>query len=376
MTKILLISLLLLVGCNKENTDSQNETIDNTNNQIEQNIEKKEIPTINKEINMNSIQAKLETTKGDILIELEYIKTPLTVANFVGLAEGTIENTAKALGERYYDGIIFHRVIKDFMIQGGDPTGTGRGGPGYQFPDEFDSSLRHSGPGILSMANAGPGTNGSQFFITHKETPWLDGKHSVFGHVVEGMDIVNAIEQNDVILSVTIIRNGEDAKAFDAANVFNSKMEELKKIEEENAKKMAKELEALTKGATETASGLKYFMLNEGDGDTPHLGDNVSVHYTGYLVDGTKFDSSLDRNTPFEFVLGQGRVIKGWDEGVALLKVGSKAKFIIPSNLAYGSRGAGGVIPPNATLIFEVELLGVKHGHHHDHDHSDPNHTH
>ncbi|MBS1582090.1 MAG: peptidylprolyl isomerase [Bacteroidetes bacterium] len=164
--------------------------------------------------------ATFKTTKGTIMCKLEYAKTPVTVANFVALAQGKQHNTAKPDGTPYYDGIVFHRVIADFMIQGGDPTGTGRGGPGYVFPDEFDPTLKHDRPGTLSMANAGPGTNGSQFFITHKDTPWLDGKHSVFGYVVSGQDVVNAIQQGDKIEKVTIEAKGKDAKAFDAVKVL------------------------------------------------------------------------------------------------------------------------------------------------------------
>ena len=308
----------------------------------------------------NGMYAKINTTKGEILIKLEHEKTPLTVANFVGLAEGNLENSVKDKGVPYYDGLKFHRVIADFMIQGGCPDGTGSGSPGYSFTDEFHPDLKHDGPGILSMANAGPGTNGSQFFITHKETPWLDGKHSVFGSVVEGQDVVDSIQQNDIINSITIIRKGETAKSFDAAETFNKAQEAAKKAEEEKNAKMQTMLEELTKGATTTESGLSYFMIEEGEGPQAKNGDIVSVHYTGKLTDGTKFDSSHDRNQPIDFSLGQGRVIPGWDEGIALLKVGGKATFIIPPNLAYGARGAGGVIPPNATLIFDVELMGIK----------------
>jgi len=168
----------------------------------------------------DGLYAKINTTKGSIMIQLEYKKTPLTVANFVGLAEGTINNTAKAEGTPYYDGLTFHRVIKDFMVQGGDPTGTGAGGPGYSFRDEIDPTLVHDRAGILSMANAGPGTNGSQFFITHKETPWLNGKHTVFGHVIEGQGTVDLIAQGDKINTIEIIRKGKEAKAFDAPKTF------------------------------------------------------------------------------------------------------------------------------------------------------------
>ena len=308
----------------------------------------------------------LETDLGRLIIEFFPDSAPNHVENFVKLAN-----------DGYYTGTVFHRIIEDFMIQGGDPTGTGRGGPGYNFPDEIDPTLKHDGPGVLSMANAGPGTNGSQFFITHKETPWLDGKHTVFGKVIEGQDIVNAIEQNDAILNMTITRTGEKAENFDAAKIFSDQLEIIEQKEKEKAAKAKEEIDKISKGATTTKSGLKYFILEKGDGEKPKKGDMVSVHYTGLFLDGTKFDSSVDRGTPFEFHLGAGRVIKGWDEGVALLNIGDKAKFIIPPDLAYGSRGAGGVIPPNATLIFEVELLGIDEDHHHHHhDHSDPNHRH
>ena len=308
----------------------------------------------------DGIYANIKTNKGEIVLKLEFEKTPLTVANFVALAEGNMKNKKKAAGTPYFDGLKFHRVIADFMIQGGCPEGNGMGNPGYQFLDEFHPDLKHDKAGILSMANSGPNTNGSQFFITHKETPWLDGKHSVFGSVVEGMEVVNSIEQEDIMETVTISRKGSKAKSFDAVKVFSNEQTRLVKEAEKKRKLMEEENKKLMKGATVTESGLGYKMIKVGDGEQATKGKTVSVHYTGKLTDGTKFDSSYDRNQPIEFVLGVGRVIKGWDEGISYLKVGGKATFIIPSNLAYGERGAGGVIPPNATLIFDVELVDVK----------------
>ena len=314
----------------------------------------------NNNLNKEGMYAKIKTNKGDIMLELEFEKTPLTVANFVGLAEGKIKNNKKEVGEPYYDGLKFHRVIADFMIQGGCPDGNGMGGPGYQFPDEIHPDLKHSGPGILSMANAGPGTNGSQFFITHKETPWLDGKHTVFGKVTEGQEVVDAIAQDDKIIEIDIIRKGDNAKKFDSKAIFDKELEKLEKQAAEKAKKAKEAIDELKKGAKVTSSGLAYKIIKKGTGARAEAGKTVSVHYTGKLSNGTKFDSSYDRNQPIEFELGRGRVIKGWDEGISLLNVGSKATFIIPPDLAYGARGAGGVIPPNATLIFDVELVEIK----------------
>jgi FKBP-type peptidyl-prolyl cis-trans isomerase len=246
------------------------------------------------------------------------------------------------------------------MIQGGCPQGTGTGNPGYKFDDEFHPDLKHDGPGVLSMANAGPGTNGSQFFITHVATPWLDGNHTVFGKVQEGQDVVDAIAQNDTIDSLEIIRVGAAAEAFNAIEafrVFEGARE--KRVAEEQAAREA-ELDKLAAGFDKTESGLRYQIIQKGDGVKAEKGKNVSVHYKGQLTDGTVFDSSYKRNQPIDFALGVGQVIPGWDEGVQLLQVGDKARFVIPSDLAYGSRGAGGVIPPNATLIFDVELMNVK----------------
>lgn len=308
----------------------------------------------------NGIYAKFVTTKGDVLVKLTYDKTPGTVGNFVALAEGNLENTAKPQGKPYYDGLKFHRVIPDFMIQGGCPQGSGSGGPGYKFDDEFHPELKHDKPGVLSMANAGPRTNGSQFFITHVPTPWLDNNHTVFGHVVEGQDVVDAIAQGDTMDKVEILRVGEEAEKWNAIEAFRTfEGSREKRLAEEKAKIEA-ELDQIAAGFEKTASGLRYQYIVKGSGKQATKGSKVSVHYKGQLQNGTEFDNSYKRKQPIEFTVGIGQVIEGWDEGIMLLNVGDKARFVIPSHLGYGSRGAGGVIPPNATLIFDVELMDVK----------------
>ncbi|MEH6514867.1 peptidylprolyl isomerase [Maribacter arcticus] len=305
------------------------------------------------------IYAKFNTSKGEILVKLTHEKTPGTVGNFVALAEGNKENSAKSKGEPFYNGLKFHRVIPDFMIQGGCPLGRGTGDAGYKFDDEFHPELKHDKPGVLSMANSGPGTNGSQFYITHVPTPWLDNKHTVFGHVTAGQGVVDEIAQEDLIESLEIVRVGDDAQNWDAVKAFeNFNTSGEARLAADKAKQEA-ELDKVAAGFESTASGLRYKMIQKGNGAKAEKGKQVSVHYEGSLLSGDVFDSSYKRNSPIDFQLGIGQVIPGWDEGISLLKVGDKARFVIPSDLAYGSAGAGGVIPPNATLIFDVELMKV-----------------
>ncbi len=305
--------------------------------------------------------ARFETSKGQITAKLFYDKTPLTVINFAGLAQGT-KDSNRGRGVKYFDGLIFHRVIKDFMIQGGDPQGSGKGGPGYTFADEFVKELKHDSPGILSMANAGPGTNGSQFFITHKATPWLDNKHTVFGKVIEGQDVVKKIKKGDKIISLAILRIGEVAEQFKTDQAaFDARIAAVKE-EKATAQKKTRarfETEMLLRfpDAKKTKSGLMYVILKEGSGPTPTPGLTVTVHYKGMFKDGKVFDSSYKRGQPANLQVGVGRVIRGWDEGVLSMKKGEKRKLLIPFWLAYGERGYPGQIPPMSDLIFDVELL-------------------
>lgn len=307
----------------------------------------------------DGVYAEIETNRGTIYLTLHYKQTPLTVCNFVGLAEGKLPNTAKAAGKPYFDGITFHRVISDFMIQGGDPQANGMGGPGYSFEDEFVPELKHDGPGVLSMANAGPGTNGSQFFITHVATPHLNGRHTVFGKVIEGQNVVNAIKQGDSIIHVRIYRKGDDANKFKADSASFNDLKNSK-LKDKDFARFDEEVLKRFPTAKKTKSGLWYVVDAEGTGSAATPGKNVKVHYSGKLANGSEFDNSYKRGEPIEFQLGVGQVIPGWDEGIALMKTGAKYKLIIPSNLGYGPRGAGGVIPGNSTLIFETELMEVK----------------
>jgi len=317
----------------------------------------------------DGLYAQMDTSKGMIVLQLEFEKTPMTVANFIGLAEGTkISN--KPEGTRFYDGLVFHRVIPDFMIQGGCPLGTGTGGPGYKFADEIDPALQHKGPGILSMANAGPGTNGSQFFITHKATPWLDGKHTVFGQVVSGQEVVNAIAKGDILKAVKILRVGEAAKAFKsdqvaftalAKGIAKDKLSRNKERMNNEKKQIDAILADLKKKHPEgelvtSKTGLQYVITKAGAGEKVGRGKNIKAHYTGKLLNGTVFDSSMKRE-PLEFVVGTGRVIKGWDEALSDMAKGEKRTLIIPPDLAYGESGRPPIIPPNSVLVFDVELV-------------------
>jgi peptidylprolyl isomerase len=310
----------------------------------------------------DGVFAVMDTTKGVIVLKLEYEKAPLTVTNFVALAEGKMD---VANGKPFYDGLTFHRVIADFMIQGGDPEGNGRGGPGYSFPDEFDPSLKHTGPGILSMANSGPATNGSQFFITHVATPHLDGKHTVFGHVVSGQDVVNKIAQDDKIKNIKIIRNGDKAKAFvaDQESFNNLRATSAAQAAEKSAAARSAAIAQIKEKfptARETDNHIFYVITKEGSGAKPAVGQTASVDYKLMLLDGNVIDASAPRGEPLSFKIGAGGMIPGWEASVKDMKRGEKRTAILPPELAYGEQGAQGVIPPNSFLVFELELVDFK----------------
>lgn len=340
--------------------------------------------SFSQKINEDGIYAKFTTNRGEILVKLYAKEAPMTVANFVGLAEGDFDMNGTKFTKPFFDGLKFHRVISvangdksDFMIQGGDPEGTGAGGPGYNFYDEFVDTLRHAQPGVLSMANSGPNTNGSQFFITIVPTPWLDGKHTIFGKVISGQFVVNGTMANDVMQKVEIIRVGKDydKKHWVATDVFKEKYAPLKAKEDEEVKRLEKiagmskddykkysfeQAVKLYPEAKQTESGLSYIITNPGEGEKVQAGNKLKVHYTGKLLNGKVFDSSIPRGAPLEFVYKQQSMIPGFEEGLSLLAKGGKATLIIPYFSAYGAMGHPGVIPPYSDLIFEIEVVDIQ----------------
>lgn len=318
----------------------------------------------------NGLYAEFQTSKGDFIAKLNHEKAPMTVGNFVALAEGKHPQVADSLKDKpFFDGLKFHVILEDMMIQTGSPNNQPGGRPGYKFPNEVSDSLKHDSKGVLSMINLGPGTNGSQFFITLSPQPKLDGRYSVFGKVVKNQSVVDSIgavetnerkrpQENITINKLNIIRKGETAKAFDAVTAFTSTQEKIKEEKKQARQETLEKFEAMTSDFETTASGLKYKLKEENpSGDQPEAGQTVKVDYTGKLVDGTVFDSS-EGGKPIEFPIGQGKVIPGWDEGIMLLHEGEKATLAIPSGLAYGEQGSG-PIPPNSPLIFDVELIEV-----------------
>ncbi len=308
------------------------------------------------------LYAEIKTNKGEIVVRLEPEYAPMTVMNFVGLAEGTIENSFRDASP-YYDGLTFHRVVPDFVIQGGDPQGNGQGGPGYQFPTETHPELLHDSEGVVAMANSGPDTNGSQFYITLGPTPHLDGGYNVFGRVTQGIEVVQEIGEGDVIRSVEIIRSGEEAERYTAStDDFFAMVDEVEAKREAEAQA---ELQAQIDAVTAELPGTVQFgetrmllsPLEEGRGTPPEKGDRVSVHYTFSTLDGRVLDDTRARNEPHEFVYLENRVIQGLELAIGTMAPGAELVAIVPPELAFGEQGLGPALPPNSYVVFEVERL-------------------
>ena len=346
----------------------------------------------------DGLYADIQTNHGDMLAELYYKATPGTVANFVSLAEGTNTYVADSLkGKHYYDGTKSHRVIKNFMLQAGDRTATGMGDPGYKFADEFVDTLTFTKKGQLAMANSGPATNGSQFFITEKATEWLNFRHAIFGQVIQGEDVISKITdeqtskedsrpKNPVIIKkIEIIRVGKDAQKWDAPKVFDAFMKEqnakAQKLESQNEKNLALMAEQEAKAVAQP-SGIKILKLKEGNGVKPQIGSNVLVNYAGFLrATGDLFDTNIaeiaKENDAYDAARAadpqygyipyawkyspEEGLIAGFKEALLSMKVGDRVRVFIPSALAYGKEGFdNGVIPPDADLVFEIEIVDAE----------------
>ena len=353
----------------------------------------------------DGLYADIQTNHGDMLAELYYKATPGTVANFVSLAEGTNTYVADSLkGKHYYDGTKSHRVIKNFMLQAGDRTATGMGDPGYKFADEFVDTLTFTKKGQLAMANSGPATNGSQFFITEVATDWLNFRHTIFGQVIQGEDVISKITdeqtskedsrpKNPVIIKkIEIIRVGKDAQKWDAPKVFDAFMKEqnakAQKLESQKEKNLAQKEKNLALMAEQEAkavaqpSGIKILKLKEGNGRKPQIGANILVNYAGFLrATGDLFDTNIaeiaKENDAYDAARAadpqygyipyawkyspEEGLIAGFKEALLSMKVGDRVRVFIPSALAYGKEGFGnGVIPPDADLVFEIEIVDAE----------------
>lgn len=307
--------------------------------------------------------AVIQTDRGEIVISLEYERAPMTTANFVGLAEGTISST-RGDSVRYFDGLTFHRVVPGFVIQGGDPAGNGTGGPGYEFPNEIHDELSHDSDGVVAMANSGPHTNGSQFYITLAPTPHLDGGYSIFGHVVAGQDVLESIQQGDEMTTVEIVRNGAAAKAFDASEQrFRERISEAETLLAAEALAARREALALMAeqypDAQERSSGI-YLSSDEQGVLTPSSGQQVTFHYTASVLGGEQFDDSRGRDDPLTVTIGDAGLLPGLDAALRAMSVGQKAIAIIPPELAFGDGGVSGAIPPWSFIVFDIEILSIE----------------
>jgi cyclophilin family peptidyl-prolyl cis-trans isomerase len=326
------------------------------------------------------LYAELHTNKGLIVLSLEFDKTPMTVAHFIGLTEGRIDNDALPEGVPFYDGTKFHRVVPGHVIQAGAPVTEGDGRLGYMFPNEIHPDLSHNRAGMVGVANGGPHTNGSQFYITLGDRSYLDGDYTVFGEVIQGMDVISKIIQGDVIKTIRIIRIGKQAKRFrsDTQAFLDLKLRVQNRVKEQAEKKEIEESATIDERwpeAVEEESGSRYVIIQEGEGETARTGNKIRVRYTGEVLEGQKFFSTVDGNPSdeqpaeeFIMELGKNRVNSGLDQALNQMREGEKRILILPSRLAYGTGGFYAkerkgkkrfVISPNSTLVYEVELLGI-----------------
>ena len=330
------------------------------------------------QVQPDGIYAEINTNKGRIVAQLEFEKTPMTVANFVGLTEGTIENKTLPAGRPFFDGTIFHRVVPGHVIQAGRPKAT-ETGPGYTFPNEIDASLSHGRAGMLGMANGAPHTNSSQFYITLGDRSYLDGYYTVFGHVTQGMEVVNAIVQDDVVESIKIVRVGRAATAFKSDTATFQRTVDAVRIlvraaEERKARDESAQIAKQWPKAVTSAKGAMFVVLREGGGELPQPGDKLKVTYTGQYLDGRAFSSSGDegrpvpvaRATPFDYEIGKTRITPALDEALLAMRKGERRIVIAKGPLAYGTAGFYArevpgekrfVISPNTTLVYTVEIL-------------------
>jgi cyclophilin family peptidyl-prolyl cis-trans isomerase len=326
----------------------------------------------------DGLYAEVRTNKGTIVLQLEFEKTPMTVANFVGLAEGTIDNKALPAGTPFYDGTVFHRVVPGHVIQAGQAKAAVTA-PGYTFPNEIDPSLSHDHAGVLGMANGGPHTNSSQFYVTLGDRSYLDGNYTVFGHVIKGMDVVNAIVQGDAIETIRIVRVGAKAAAFRPDTVSFQKMVDaakarVKAAEERRVRDEETQITREWPQVTPSPKGAKVIVLREGRGDLPQAGTKIKAVYSGRYLDGHSFSSSSDEGRPvpgaakepFEYEIGASRITPALDEALAGMRRGERRLVIAQGALAYGTAGFYAkerpgekrfVISPNTTLIYEVERV-------------------
>jgi len=350
---IIFLLIVFLPFCAGEKSKNNN---DDTNKQIKE-----------KKLN-DGVYARLNTEKGIIIMSLFYKQAPLSVANFVGLAEGTIKNNEKDVGVPFYDGVLFHRVVNDFVIQTGDPQGDGEGGPGYSFPIEINHKLKHNTPGTLGMArDNNPDSNGSQFYITHRPTPHLDESYIVFGRVVKGMDVVNKIVKGDKLNNVKIIRIGKEAESYKVNDILFEKLRQLQlqknmKQKQLNKTKVDLRIDQILSiidrnELIKTDDGLKYLIIREGKGEKIQDGKTHKAKYISFSKDKSRIRSSYLKGVPYLFKFKSESLSKGLRLAYADMKKGEKRIVIIPPHLNKSQSKSKKEDPYQKPLIYELEVI-------------------